>query len=97
MGWRTILRRDYLPRRDSYLSRLSLSLRLSEHHCDPFNNGIDIGEYFEVPKSQHLISIGAQELASALVLLFLICVLRTIKFDNQTRFQADEVGEEWAD
>jgi len=76
---------------------LTFSLRSSEHLCDPFNNGIDIGEYFGVPESQDVISIGAQEIATGLVLLFLICVLRTIKFDNQVRFQADEVGEEGAD
>jgi hypothetical protein len=55
--------------------RLTSSRRSAEQHCDPFNNGIDIAHYFEVPESQDAISIGAQELAPALVLLFLIRVL----------------------
>jgi len=69
---------------------------LPEHLCNPFNNGIDIAHYVEVPESQHAISIGAQERAPAFVLLFPVRVLRTINFDEQFRFQANEVDEERA-
>jgi hypothetical protein len=73
---------------------LTFSRRWPEHLCNPFDNGIAMAKYFEVPESQHAISTGAQELVPALVLLFLIRVLRTINFDNQTRFQANEIDKE---
>jgi len=47
------------------------------HLCNPLDNGIDIAHYFEVPEAQHSIPLGLQELAPALVLLFLFGVLRT--------------------
>jgi len=64
------------------LGPLAFSLRFSEHLCDPLNNGIDLAHHFEVPESKHAMSIDAQELAPAFVLLFLIRVLRTIDFDD---------------
>ncbi len=75
-------------------SLLTSSRCLPEHLGDPFDNGIDIAHYFEVPESQHAISIGAQERAPAFILLSLLRVLRTINFDEQFRFQANEVDEE---
>jgi hypothetical protein len=91
---------------DHFASRLSAApqalavllispLRFSEHLCDPFNNRVDIPYYFGIPKSQNVISTFAQELAPALVLLFPIGVLRTIKFNNQTRVEANEIDKEW--
>ena len=54
---------------------LTFSRCWPEHLCYPFDNGIDMAQYFEVPESQHAISTGAQELVPALVLLFPIRVL----------------------
>ena len=49
------LRRDCLRRR-ALASLLTPSRCLPEHLSNPFNNGIDIAQHFEIPKSQHAIS-----------------------------------------
>src|SRR5260370_23048639 len=94
LGWRTNLWRNCLLRRTNYLRCSAVHGVCPQDLCNPFNNGIDIAHYFGIPESQHAISVGAQELASAFVLHFLIGVLRTINFDDQSRFQADEIDEE---
>jgi hypothetical protein len=79
------------------ISAVPCSRCFSEHICNPFDDGIDIACYLGVPESQHAKSIGTQECATDLVLAFSLGVLGPIKFDNQVRFEANEVGEEGTD
>ena len=91
------LLRDYLTRSNQLVPALPCSRSLPEHFCNPFDNGIDLAQYFGVPESQYVISAGAQESASVLIFLCVQSVLRAIDFDEQVSFQANEVDEIRAD
>jgi len=67
---------------------------MTKNFRDPLNNGIDIAYYVEVPEPQNSTTIGAQKRAPAFVSLFLLGVLRSIDFDDQVRFRANEIDEE---
>ena len=54
----------------------------------------DFGRKGYIDSGRKTRPIRPQKCASAFVLLFLIGVLRTIKFDDQVRFQANEIDEE---
>ena len=88
------LLRDRLTRSKHLSSLLASPRRAPELFRNPLNHRIDIAHYVEVPEPQNATTIGAQKRAPAFVSLFLLCVLRSIDFDDQVRFQANEIDEE---
>jgi hypothetical protein len=61
------------------------------------NNLIDLSDDFVVPEPQHGVSSITEEFTSSIVTNRLIRMLRTIDFNDQLRFKADEVGKKWSD
>ena len=60
---------------------------------NPLENFVDPRNHFVVPEPQHLVSCRAQNLGSKFILNRLIGVLRTIQFNNEFGFLAEEVCE----
>ena len=59
---------------------------------DNFKNSLDIFNYFVVPKSQYRKSIGSQTVISVNVILWFICMLSTVKLDDNLLLKGDEVN-----
>ena len=79
----------------------SLPLNFLRHTIDrirnPLNNLIDLRDNFVIPKPNHRISGLTQKLTSRLIALRLLRMLRTIKLNDQLRFEANKIPEKRPD
>jgi hypothetical protein len=64
---------------------------------DPLDDRVDLGDHFMIPDPNQGVTSAPDKLCSAIILIQLVGVLRTVELDNKLRLETKEVSDEWSD
>lgn len=66
----------------------------SEHRLDLLQNTVSLSQDFVVPETQHAKTAVGEKRSALPIGVAALSVLGTVNLDNQTRFEASEIGDE---
>jgi hypothetical protein len=77
--------------------RERVRVRVAQNCYNLFQNSLEIGKDFIVPKSENPIASGNQKFRSTLVIVYSLGVLSSVKLNNEPFFRAAKINDEGSD